>query len=335
VVHLTTKDRWVFAPYSLKEQGERDVPLIYLKEVRWRTVRGNTGYFVNIPTRPSQYYPVEFNHNFVCWTEITWNAPQNRWNVERPTGPDYCCDIFEDEVQTAGQVGPIDGQLPQTSGTPAPSTEDEDEGSECSDNTIELGAPGNTTEEEGLANLAESIHINSPVMATITEPARIVEEETAFLRREVTNEIDQHTGRRIERIANIVDDEAALRQAQEPNIPDPPSGGPEVLPELPPIRLPQDDRRRPPGGRGFPGGGGFLGGGGFPGGGGYPGGGGVPPGGGWGPPPIPMPQAQQGKLVGEPSTIYDGDRKKTTLFINEWELYWAVNNDNTLMINPY
>ncbi len=48
-----------------------------------------------------------------------------------------------------------------------------------------------------------------------------------------------------------------------------------------------------------------------------------------------MPQAQQGKLVGEPPTIYDGDRKKTTLFINEWELYWAVNNNNALMINPY
>jgi len=48
-----------------------------------------------------------------------------------------------------------------------------------------------------------------------------------------------------------------------------------------------------------------------------------------------MPQAQQGKLVGQPPEIYDGDRKKTTLFINEWELYWAVNNDNALMINPY
>ena len=24
-----------------------------------------------------------------------------------------------------------------------------------------------------------------------------------------------------------------------------------------------------------------------------------------------------------------------TLFINEWELYWAVNNDNALMINPF
>jgi len=40
-------------------------------------------------------------------------------------------------------------------------------------------------------------------------------------------------------------------------------------------------------------------------------------------------------LVGEPPTVYDGDRKKTTLFIDEWELYWAVNNDNALMINPF
>ncbi len=157
----------------------------------------------------------------------------------------------------------------------------------------------------------------------MTEQTRITE-EPVFLRREVTNEIDLHTGHRIERIANVVDDEAALRRAQEPDRPDPPSIGPEALPELPPICLPQDDIARR---------GGFPGGGGYPGGGGGPPGG--PPGGGWGPPPAPIPQAQQGKLVGEPPSIYDGDRKKTTLFINEWELYWAVNNDNTLMINPF
>ncbi len=209
MAHLTTKDRWVFTPYSLEGRGEWDVPLIYLKEARWRTIRGSTGYFVNIPTRPAQYYPVEFNHDFVCWTEITWNAPHNRWNVERPTGPDYRCDIFEDKVQTAGQVGPIDRQPPQTPRTPAPSTEDEGEGSERSDNTVESGAPGNTTEEERLADLAESIHINPPVMATMTEPTRT--EEPAFLRREATSEINPRTGHRIERIANIVDDEAALR----------------------------------------------------------------------------------------------------------------------------
>jgi len=129
-----------------------------------------------------QYYPVEFNHNFVCWTEIAWNSPQNRWEVERPMGPDYRCNIFEDEVQTAGQVGPIDGQPPLTPRTPAPSTEDEEEGSENSDNTAKSGAPGNTMEEERLANLAESIHINPPLMATMTEPVETRMEEPTYVR---------------------------------------------------------------------------------------------------------------------------------------------------------
>jgi len=40
-------------------------------------------------------------------------------------------------------------------------------------------------------------------------------------------------------------------------------------------------------------------------------------------------------LVGETPSIYEGDRKNTQLFINQWELYWGVNNDNPLMINPY
>ncbi len=163
--------------------------------------------------RPSQYYPVEFNHNFVCWTEITWNAPQNRWNVERPTGPDYRCNIFEDKVQMAGQVGPIDGQPIPTPQTPAPSTEDEEEerGSKDSENTVESGAPGNTTEEERLADLAESIHINPPVMTTMMEPVDIITEGSTYLRREITKEINPNTGHRERRRTTTIDDEAALR----------------------------------------------------------------------------------------------------------------------------
>ncbi len=188
MVRLTTRERWAFAPYTIEERGERNVPLIYLKEARWRTVRGSTGYFVNIPTRPSQYYPVEFNHTYVCWCEITWNAPEAVWNVVRPTGPDYQCDIFEDEVQTSGNVGAIDGQVPLTPRTPAPSMdsqEEEERESEQSEDTIESGQPGNTMEEEGLTNLAESIRINPPDMATMTEPQHT--EET----------IDEHMGHRI------------------------------------------------------------------------------------------------------------------------------------------
>src|SRR6266702_7378819 len=133
-----------------------------------------------------------------------------------------------------------------------------------------------------------------------------------------------------------------MQRAVGPNRADPPSGGPELLPELPPIQLPQDDQpgRGLPGG-GAPGGSGFPGGsGGFPGGGGYPGGGGgppgaAPPGGGWGPPPAPLPQGGNDKLVGETPTVFDRDRKQMQMFINQWELYWGVNNNNTIMMNPY
>ncbi len=149
------------------------------------------------------------------------------WNIVRPAGPDYRCDIFEDEVQTSGNVGAIDGQIPPTPRTPAPSTdsreEEEEQGSEPSEDTIESGQPGNTTEEEGLANLAESIHINPPAMATMTEEPRTEEL------------IDDNTGHRVRHIVNIVDEEASLRRATGPDRADPPSGGPERLPELPPI----------------------------------------------------------------------------------------------------
>jgi len=121
----------------------------------------------------------------VCWTEITWNAPEALWNVVRPTGPNYWCDIFEDKVQTTGQVRPIDRQPIAQPRTLAPSTASEEEANKESKGTIESGAAGNTTEEDRLAELAESIHILPP-MAMMTEAIR-----------EEVGEIDQHMGHRI------------------------------------------------------------------------------------------------------------------------------------------
>jgi len=87
----------------------------------------------------------------VCWTEITWNAPEALWNIVQPTGPDYWCDIFEDEVQTAGQVGPIDRQPIAQPRTLAPSTASEGEEEDAdkrTKGTEETGAAGNTTKED-------------------------------------------------------------------------------------------------------------------------------------------------------------------------------------------
>ncbi len=156
--------------------------------------------------------------------------------------------------------------------------------------------------------------------------------------REEIGEINQHTGHQIRRTINVVDDEAVLYRATGPDQGDPPSGEVRRILDLPPIRMAQDD---PPRG-GYPGGG-------YPGGGpprgGPPRGGpprGGPPGGAflggiWGPPPGPAiaPIAQNSKLVGEAPTIYNGNWSNTQLFINQWDLYWGVNNNNALMMNPY
>jgi len=33
--------------------------------------------------------------------------------------------------------------------------------------------------------------------------------------------------------------------------------------------------------------------------------------------------------------VFDGTRKNTQMFTNQWDLYWGVNNDNPLLANPY
>ncbi len=100
---------------------------------------------------------------------------------------------------------------------------------------VESGAPGNMTEEERLADLAESIHINPPAMTTMMETREGIIEEPLYIRREFTDEINQDTGHQTRCVTNVVDNEAALQQATGPDRANPPSGGPEILPELPPI----------------------------------------------------------------------------------------------------
>ncbi len=75
----------------------------------------------------------------------------------------------------------------------------------------------------------------------------------------------------------------------------------------------------PPGGAGGPPGGG--------------GGGGRPLGGGAGP---GLGQAAGGaKLVGNPPQTFDGERKRTQLFLLQWEIYWGLNYQVDIMAQPY
>jgi len=301
----------VFQPYSIESRGHCNVPTRYLKEARWRTIGGSTGYYVDVPTRPSRYYPIEFNFPHFCWCEVTWSILHQHWNVTRPTGDEYWCDIFEDEVIRDGDQGPIDGQEEEENNsilhhlrTLAPSTTEGSEGDISEQESVTTGEPGDTTEESRLVALAESIHINPPAeMTTIMEPVceRIAQVENPV--------INPRTGH-VQGIAQVnTEDEAALRRAIGPDQPDPPSGAEGYLCNDLPLN---------PGG-GFPRGGG-------PPGGGHPGGG----------PPLGAQALQPtGKFVGDPPMVFDGTRKNTQMFTNQWDLYWGVNNDNPLLANPY
>ncbi|KAH9007536.1 hypothetical protein EDB84DRAFT_1572785 [Lactarius hengduanensis] len=148
----TTGDRWGWnqvQSYIIPSRGERNVPTRYLKAARWRTHRGETGYFVDFPNRPSRYYPVEFSFEHTCWCILATNDAGIR-TVVRPTTHEYRCDILESEVVPLARVGPIDGA------TITSTTEEGDSESEQSDEESEEDhlSQVNAEEQEELANLA-------------------------------------------------------------------------------------------------------------------------------------------------------------------------------------
>ena len=116
----------------------------------------------------------------------------------------------------------------------------------------------------------------------------------------------------------FTDDEVAIHRAITPNIRDPPLG---ERPMCSLCRGNNDNDNDDLGGRG----------------GGLPG-----PGRGGGGPLLPgggrlQQQAHplSKKFVGNTPIIFTGDRSKTEQFLTQWELYWGVNNNNSLMRNAY
>jgi len=319
-VAFTTADRWgvnQIAGYTIPNRGERNVPTRYLKAARWRTHRGETGYFVDFPTRPDRYYPVEFDFTHTCWCILATNDAGVR-TIVRPTTREYRCDILESEVVPTSRTGPIDG-------APTRSTTDEEESQseESTDRSEEDHlSQVNAEEEEELANLAGGITLNEAPQAehivvhppeemttTQLEPTYALQiDPIQPPREEVPADllpIDPSTGHR------MTADDAALMRAIGPDEPDPPGGGPPG----------GDPGRGHPHGRG---GGGHGGGGGPPGGGGFP-----------GVAPIGNPARSTDRLQGNPPMIFDGNRTKTLQFRAQWNLYQGINSTSDLMRNYY
>ncbi|KAI9437107.1 hypothetical protein BJY52DRAFT_1196649 [Lactarius psammicola] len=206
----------------------------------WGTINSTTGYWVKIPTRPSRYYPVEFNFEHTCWTEVAWSPHRGRWDVLRPTGPEYHCNILRSEVAHQDQWGPIDGAGDDSA--PAPS-----EGStEPTTTEDEVGDHLDMEEEQqrrrfeeirinSLAAQAEQIAIRSPA-AMATETRTYTEEENkladALAERRMQNAHEEEAPPPLQPEERIIDpntghhvtlDKLANQRMYGPDLPDPPS----------------------------------------------------------------------------------------------------------------
>ena len=217
MAQATTRQQWTdFVPYSLTERGQCIVPRRFLGAARWRTVRDSTGYFIDDPTRPYQFYPVEFHFVQACWVEVIWNPIDRRWDCIRPLNPRYQCEIPYPAPPVA-EWGPLNGEEDTeppaaAEGAPPQVESDTTEDSEESEHLEHLPTPQTHASTDpiivDLTIAAESIRIHDP-MATFTIQTA---QETATLL-----PINLATGHR------FTDDEAAIHCAIAPNIGDPPS----------------------------------------------------------------------------------------------------------------
>ena len=288
---------------TLEHRGERNVPKRYLKNARWDAHNEpdgtiNLGYFAQ--DREGNYIPVDFDFNTLTWgTTHRTRKGKYRLTIPAPIKLGLC--IVDEERAPRSDWGEIDGAKNRED-TPDEQSEEEEIDSPCTP------AAGNTDEETELQKIAESIPT-----PTNLQPGNLFA-PSIFTPSAFMASTTQTT-----------------TQVQPP----------------PTVPLSSLGGKTAAGGSGPPGGGGGTGvpnplnnpfgppGGGNPGGrGGNPGGGGGNPragGGGGGGQPAPP----HDKLSGQQPIIFEGDRRKSEAFMQEWNIYWGINWFTPQMNNPF
>ena len=287
----------------LEYRGERNIPRRYLKEARWDAHNEpdgmiNLGYFAQ--DREGNYVAVDFDFNTLTWG-TTHQLRNGKYRLTIPAPIELGLRIIDEERVPRSDWGDID-RAKRRDDTPDEQSKEEEIDSP------HTPAAGNTDEETELQKIAEAIPTPTNLqprnlfVPSIFTPSAFMASTT-------------QTTTQVQPPPTVLSSSSAGKATAGGSGP-PGGGGGQNAPN------PLNNPFGPPGG-GNPGGGGGNPGGG----GGNPGG---PGGGGGG-----NPAAPHDKLSGQQPMIFEGDRRKSEAFMQEWNIYQGINHFTPQMINPF
>src|ERR1700761_5896613 len=292
----------------LEHRGERNVPKKYLKEARWDAHNEpdgtiNLGYFAQ--DREGNYILVDFDFNTLTWG-TTHRTRKGKYRLTIPAPIELGLRIVDEERGPRSDWGEIDG-------TPNHDDTHDEQSDEEEIESPKTPAAGNTDEEQELQKIAEAIPTPTNLQpGNLFAPSIFTPSAFMASTSPTTNQAQPPP--------TVLLSSSAGKTTTGVTGP-PGGGGGQGLPN------PLNNPFGPPGG-GNPGGGGGNPGGGGGGGGGNPGN----PGGGGGAGGNPP---GHDKLSGQQPTIFEGDRRKSEGFMQEWNIYHGINRYTPQMINPF
>ena len=294
---------------NLDHRGERNIPKRYLKEARWDAHNEpdgtiNLGYFAQ--DHEGNYIPVDFDFNTLMWG-TTHRTRKGKYRLTIPAPIELGLRIFDEERLPRSDWGEIDGTK-NSEDTPDEQSEEEEVDSP------RTPAAGNTDEEAELQKIAESIPTpTNPQPGNLFAPNIFTPSAFMASTTQTTTQVQP---------PSTVPLSSSAGKATAGGSGPPGGGGGQGIPN--PLNNPfgPPGGGNPGGGRGNPGGGG-----------GNPGGGGGNPGGGGG--GGGNPGGPHDKLSGQQPTIFEGDRRKSEAFMQEWNIYRGINRFTPQMTNPF
>jgi hypothetical protein len=195
-LQTTTRELWaregLFEAYKLQGPVQRDVPELFIKGAEWRVVNGIEQYHAKSNALEESgdsehWYTVDFNFEHLCWVEIRWIENLEiggHWQAFHIAGEDLGLDITAQDAADQDRLEHIRRPRDTVDKTPTTRTSTPSVASEASAIQVRSPAPQRGSDQIIALQLAESLHIQEPVMSctmTMEVPAGMINPHTGHM----------------------------------------------------------------------------------------------------------------------------------------------------------